>query len=121
MEFLLINFLNYKQFSQVDGSEGKKFGGTGLGLVICKEFLNLMDGDIKVESAEYVGTKFTFHFYVEPALSNILGKKQSGKKEHQNTTLENMTDQLNKTLVEQRKKYKILLAEDNLINQKVDI
>ena len=111
----------FKPFSQVDGSEGKKFGGTGLGLVICKEFLNLMDGDIKVESAENVGTKFTFHFYVEPALSNILGKKQSGNKEHKNTTLENMNVQLDKTLFEQRKKYKILLAEDNLINQKVAI
>ena len=111
----------FKPFSQVDGSEGKKFGGTGLGLVICKEFLNLMDGDIKVESAENVGTKFTFHFYVEPALSNILGKKQSGNKEHKNTTLENMNVQLDKTLFEQRKKYKILLAEDNLINQKVAV
>ena len=111
----------FKPFSQIDGSEGKKFGGTGLGLVICKEFLNLMDGDIKVESAENVGTKFTFHFYVEPALSNILGKKQSGNKEHKNTTLENMNVQLDKTLFEQRKKYKILLAEDNLINQKVAV
>ncbi|MCL6494378.1 MAG: response regulator, partial [Ignavibacterium sp.] len=111
----------FKPFSQVDGSEGKKFGGTGLGLVICKEFLNLMEGDIKVESAENVGTKFTFHFYVEPALSNILGKKQSNDKEHQSVNLDNMSDQLDKSLVEQRKKYKILLAEDNLINQKVAI
>lgn len=111
----------FKPFSQVDGSEGKKFGGTGLGLVICKEFLNLMEGDIKVESEENVGTKFTFHFYVEPALSNILGKKQSGDKEHQSAALDNLGDQLDKSLVEQRKKYKILLAEDNLINQKVAI
>jgi PAS domain S-box-containing protein len=111
----------FKPFSQVDGSEGKKFGGTGLGLVICKEFLNLMEGDIKVESAENVGTKFTFHFYVEPALSNILGKKHSGDKEHQSAALDNLSDQLDKSLVEQRKKYKILLAEDNLINQKVAI
>uniref|UniRef100_A0A832DFQ4 histidine kinase n=1 Tax=Ignavibacterium album TaxID=591197 RepID=A0A832DFQ4_9BACT len=111
----------FKPFSQVDGSEGKKFGGTGLGLVICKEFLNLMEGDIKVESAENVGTKFTFHFYVEPALSNILGKKHSGDKEPQSATLDNLSDQLDKSLVEQRKKYKILLAEDNLINQKVAI
>jgi PAS domain S-box-containing protein len=111
----------FKPFSQVDGSEGKKFGGTGLGLVICKEFLNLMEGDIKVESVENVGTKFIFHFYVEPALSNILGKKQSGDKEHQSATLDNLSDQLDKSLVEQRKNYKILLAEDNLINQKVAI
>jgi PAS domain S-box-containing protein len=111
----------FKPFSQVDGSEGKKFGGTGLGLVICKEFLNLMEGDIKVESVENVGTKFTFYFYVEPALSNILGKKESAENEIQKSSLESLSDQLDKSLVEQRKKFKILLAEDNLINQKVAI
>ncbi|MFN3872947.1 MAG: ATP-binding protein [Ignavibacterium sp.] len=111
----------FKPFSQVDGSEGKKFGGTGLGLVICKEFLNLMDGDIKVESEEGVGTKFTFHFFVDPALSNILGKKADTESEQNKIQSDSFKDQLDQTLVEQRKKFRILLAEDNLINQKVAI
>lgn len=111
----------FKPFSQVDGSEGKKFGGTGLGLVICKEFLNLMEGDIKVESVENVGTKFTFHFLVEPALSNILGRKNLAEKEQQSTQPDSLHEQLDQVLVEQRKKFRILLAEDNLINQKVAI
>lgn len=111
----------FKPFSQVDGSEGKKFGGTGLGLVICKEFLNLMDGDIKVESEEGVGTKFTFHFFVDPALSNILGKKSNTESEQNKIHSDSNQDQLDQVLVEQRKKFRILLAEDNLINQKVAI
>ena len=36
----------FKPFSQVTGIEGSSLGGTGLGLVICKEFTNLMEGDI---------------------------------------------------------------------------
>lgn len=111
----------FKPFSQVDGSEGKKFGGTGLGLVICKEFLNLMEGDIKVESVENVGTKFTFYFLVEPALSNILGRKNLAETEQQRTQPDSLHEQLDQVLVEQRKKFRILLAEDNLINQKVAI
>lgn len=111
----------FKPFSQVDGSEGKKFGGTGLGLVICKEFLNLMDGDIKVESIEGVGTKFNFHFFVEPALSNILGKKSTTQTDQSKVQTEPIYEQLDQSLVEQRKKFRILLAEDNLINQKVAI
>lgn len=111
----------FKPFSQVDGSEGKKFGGTGLGLVICKEFLNLMDGDIKVESIEGVGTKFNFHFFVEPALSNILGKKSTTQTDQSKVQAEPIYEQLDQSLVEQRKKFRILLAEDNLINQKVAI
>ncbi len=111
----------FKPFSQVDGSEGKKFGGTGLGLVICKEFLNLMEGDIKVESEEGVGTKFTFFFFVEPALSNILGKKTNVESENQLSPADSLQEQLDHSLIEQRKKFRILLAEDNLINQKVAI
>lgn len=111
----------FKPFSQVDGSEGKKFGGTGLGLVICKEFLNLMDGDIKVDSVEGVGTKFTFYFYVDPALSNILGKKTKTESEQNKTNIDSVQVQFDQTLVEQRKRFRILLAEDNLINQKVAI
>lgn len=110
----------FKPFSQVDGSEGKKFGGTGLGLVICKEFINLMGGDIKVESEEGVGTRFSFFYYVEPALSNILNRKDDIQNDPKDKT-ESNADQLDESLIEQRKNFRILLAEDNLINQKVAI
>lgn len=47
-------------FSQVDSSTTRKYGGTGLGLVICERLLNLMGGNITVASEPGVGTTFQF-------------------------------------------------------------
>jgi CheY-like chemotaxis protein len=49
-------------FEQVDGGIARKFGGAGLGLAIAKNIINLMEGDIKVESEQGKGAKFTFFF-----------------------------------------------------------
>ena len=50
----------FKAFSQVDSSTTRKYGGTGLGLVICEKLISLMGGQISVESKENEGTTFTF-------------------------------------------------------------
>ncbi len=47
-------------FSQVDPSTHRKYGGSGLGLAISKRFIDLMGGEISVESIEGQGTTFTF-------------------------------------------------------------
>ncbi|HZB13730.1 MAG TPA: two-component regulator propeller domain-containing protein, partial [Chryseolinea sp.] len=50
----------FKAFSQVDSSTTRKYGGTGLGLVISERLAQLMGGAISVESQSGVGTIFTF-------------------------------------------------------------
>lgn len=51
----------FHAFSQVDSGTTRKYGGSGLGLTISKRLIELMGGDIKVESEFGKGTTFCFH------------------------------------------------------------
>ncbi len=49
----------FDSFTQVDGSTTRRYGGTGLGLTICKQLAELMGGSIRVSSQPKLGSTFT--------------------------------------------------------------
>ena len=52
----------FTPFSQADESSTREYDGTGLGLTICKEFVELMSGTLTVSSSERIGSVFTARF-----------------------------------------------------------
>ena len=89
----------FESFTQEDLSITRKYGGTGLGLTITKQLVDLFEGNISVSSDKTKGTIFTLFFTFKKALNK--SKIEPDKATQQ--------DDL--------KGIKILLAEDNELNQ----
>ena len=107
----------FKPFSQITGAETKSFGGTGLGLVICKEYVTLMGGEIAVTSEQGKGSSFNFSVRLKKSLKPV--EPVIEKDEPVLSTGKQQVSKSEETLKTIRAQFDILLAEDNLINQKV--
>ena len=97
----------FHSFVQVDSSIARKFGGTGLGLAISKKIVELMDGEIRIESEENKGSSFIFTIKAEiPEFSEEADGKEDAS-----------SDAEEEQLFFHGKR--ILLAEDVEINREI--
>ena len=94
--------LLFKRFEQADTSTTRRFGGTGLGLAIVEQLVQLMKGDISVESDFNKGSQFTVRLPLEKCDPELQTESPQ-----ENKTMPNLNN------------CKILLAEDNAVNQVV--
>ena len=98
----------FKPFEQADKSMTRKYGGTGLGLAISKQLVQMMDGDISVESSSGQGSRFLFDVWLDKSGEEALFAEPAFFEETPELRLKCKFSGT-----------RILLAEDEPINQEV--
>jgi PAS domain S-box-containing protein len=102
----------FNPFTQADGSTSRKYGGTGLGLAICKQLAELMGGAIGVTSTERVGSTFWFTCRFEKRDDDVVDAADASTLTEGDLARGTISEAV-------KQRTRILLAEDNVINQKV--
>jgi signal transduction histidine kinase len=101
----------FAPFSQADDSTSRKYGGTGLGLVICKHLIDLMQGNIQLHSEYKKGSCFSFNLYL-PIVEKTINERNI------ETTIEE-GDSSSAYISQKLLNKKALLVEDMEINRLV--
>jgi signal transduction histidine kinase/ligand-binding sensor domain-containing protein/CheY-like chemotaxis protein len=105
----------FKAFHQLDSSTSRKYGGTGLGLVICERLVKMMNGNIHVESTKDIGTCVIFNIFCKAAIK----EDEISKIPCNDNTQEKSDGFILKSNFASKHPFNILVAEDNLMNQKL--
>ena len=99
-------------FTDAHNTTARRYGGTGLGLAICKKIVEMMRGSIEVESKEGTGSTFRFNiiFGFKPDLfGNAASEQKAG------------TEAVSSSVPPELHNLRILLAEDNTVNQRIAV
>jgi two-component system sensor histidine kinase/response regulator len=82
----------FQSFSQADASTTRKYGGTGLGLAICKRLVELLGGDIWLDSEENKGSQFHFTLSYQSQSSKDINAKKTNLTSVEGLTIALITD-----------------------------
>lgn len=119
----------FKPFSQADASTARKYGGSGLGLSICKSLIeSMMGGKIQLESTENQGTTAWFTVTFPKAKSDTSAGDSQNRTERHDPMAKYAEAEREKVKTDYidfsrvpREQLRICIAEDNPINQKIAI
>ncbi len=107
----------FEPFTQADASMTRRFGGTGLGLTLCKQMVELLDGKLWFESELGKGSTFSFSIPVKVMESQAPRRDTEKTEAYESVVLPSVTPIFNKTEtgIETKKKKQpvVLVIEDN--------